>query len=879
MAYIAGAMQRSATLEAVNLRSNSIGGSGCTALAEALLGAESGCSSLTELNLSHNPLGDEGVLAIAKVLGKGGAALRDLDLSSARSATEDAWVEFGIALSGCRLASLKLRQNPGIGDAAAEAFAQSLSKPGCSLSELDLSFCSLKSGCARILGAGHSLRQLQLFGNVAGPEAAEAFGVAAGAGAQLQDLDLSRCHLGGSAGAAMAAALRCSAAADVSLQELHLDRNALGAQGVVALAEALGAGCQLRALTLRDNRCEDTGAGAIAEALGRNRSLKELDLAGNEIHDAGGQSLGLALASSPGPRLVYLGLKSNRIGDTGAEGLAAALEKSAWLEELDLSNNSIGMVGVSKLCKALEGNTSLWSLPLEGNEAEDEVITGVEALAADVAGRRERQPPKPRFAFSEPLPAEDAEDAVSETSSEASSPASSASQVSSPSRPAQPAAMPVPRPEESTSTKEESAEDMVQLVDNFVQRWVAPAWLAECGESLTQHGHDCLVTLAFAIAMSCQSWFDGDEDGDGEDSLLEALGQEIDSEDCSLLNEGPSCQASAFLQTGAALRWSESLKTDRATIPRISEPLSFLEMQEETATEAAVGEVHSSSAAEELGELSQKVGEVHADRSQELLRQWQEDGVELYAAAQAAPSVGSFASEATAALKNGLGAGHQAKGITGFSLFLFVGLLAVVSVAVVALLYWGPWLWKLDQQVPQWLPEALSQDLVAREAKIPELEEGPPRPAKQPTELPAQQSGFEREPGPKPSEIRDAEKGLQERLRQLIFEAAVCEEENLEQVLPSAAGYDCALSKPVSSGCPVKLLCRIEGALPGGPPPLGLLRAPLSQRSCVLFRAVAEGAMPKKSEEAVDFQVSLVSAPWIRLKSRCRNPDGPDERG
>eukprot|EP00439_Symbiodinium_sp_Y106_P062334 s831_g9.t1 len=95
---------------------------------------------------------------------------------------------------------------------------------------------------------------------------------------------------------------------------LRCSGNALGAQGVVALAEALGAVCQLRALTLRDNRCEDTGAGAIAEALGRNRSLKELDLAGNEIHDGGGQSLGLALASSPGPRLTFLGLKSNRIG-------------------------------------------------------------------------------------------------------------------------------------------------------------------------------------------------------------------------------------------------------------------------------------------------------------------------------------------------------------------------------------------------------------------------------------------------------------------------------------------------------------------------------------------------------------------------------------
>ncbi|CAE7627051.1 hypothetical protein AK812_SmicGene34835 [Symbiodinium microadriaticum] len=351
---------------------------------------------------------------------------------------------------------------------------------------------------------------------------------------------------------------------------------------------------------------------------------------------------------------------------------------------------------------------------------------------------------------------------------------------------------------------------------------------------------------------------------DLEDSLLEALGQEIDSEDCSLLNEGPSCQASAFLQTGAALRWSESLRTEKAEVPRISEPLSFLELQEETGTEAAVGEVHSSRTAEEVGELSQKVGEVHADRSQELLRQWQEDGVELYAAAQAAPSVGSLASEATDALKNGLAGGHQAKGITGFS--LSIALLVVVSVAsLVAALYWGPWLWKLDPQVPQWLPEALSQDLVAREAKAPELEEGPP-PPEQASELPSEAKREAKlSEVPKLTTSAHAEAGLQERLRQLVLEAAVCQEENLEQVLPSAAGYDCALSKPVSSGCAVKLLCRIEGALPGGPPPLGLLRAPLSQRSCVLFRSVAEGAMPKKAEEAVDFQVSLVSAPWIRI--------------
>lgn len=68
---------------------------------------------------------------------------------------------------------------------------------------------------------------------------------------------------------------------------------------------------------------------------------------------------------------------------------------------------------------------------------------------------------------------------------------------------------------------------------------------------------------------------------------------------------------------------------------------------------------------------------------------------------------------------------------------------------------------------------------------------------------------------------------------------------------------------------------RIEGPLPGGPPPLGLLRAPLSQRSCVFFSAAVEeipgkgessqSPLQKKVVDSVDFQVSLVGAPSIRI--------------
>ncbi|CAE7494739.1 NLRC3, partial [Symbiodinium pilosum] len=120
------------------------------------------------------------------------------------------------------LASLKLCQNPTLGDSAAEAFAKALAGKDCSVSQLDVSFCSLRAGCSQLLRSCTSLRQLRLFGNAAGPEVTEALGFAMEHGA-IEDLDLSRCRLGASAGPGLADALRRGAAAETSLQELHLD--------------------------------------------------------------------------------------------------------------------------------------------------------------------------------------------------------------------------------------------------------------------------------------------------------------------------------------------------------------------------------------------------------------------------------------------------------------------------------------------------------------------------------------------------------------------------------------------------------------------------------------------------------------------------------
>lgn len=58
----------------------------------------------------------------------------------------------------------------------------------------------------------------------------------------------------------------------------------------------------------------------------------------------------------------------------------------------------------------------------------------------------------------------------------------------------------------------------------------------------------------------------------------------------------------------------------------------------------------------------------------------------------------------------------------------------------------------------------------------------------------------------------------------------IFKEEDVELFLPDArGGYDCALSRPVSSGQALRLLVRIEGPLPGplgSPRGLGSLRDP-----------------------------------------------------
>eukprot|EP00434_Breviolum_minutum_P005351 symbB.v1.2.004719.t1/scaffold273.1/size250767/19 len=318
--FMAGALSRNSSLQSLNLRNNRIGDEGIESIAEGLMMSfkERGTEMLTELNVGHNCFGDHGLQVMAEVIGLG--FLQLLDLSNLKMVTAEGWETFCSSLNGCRLSTLKLRQNA-LGEAAL-TLALALKMDVGALEELDLSLCSVGGKAASQL-LQLPLRQLQLLGtsNMDPQE----LGSALVGNTALEILDLCNCHLGRAAAAELANVLRPRPASlqPLSLKALHLDRNQLGFEGAVVFSKALqgrpAPGCRLQVLTLRENGLGDGGVGAIAEALEHNMVLKELDLSSNEVGDLGAQSMGLLLKKEP--RLAALSLKSNQIGDEGPFGV------------------------------------------------------------------------------------------------------------------------------------------------------------------------------------------------------------------------------------------------------------------------------------------------------------------------------------------------------------------------------------------------------------------------------------------------------------------------------------------------------------------------------------------------------------------------------
>jgi len=96
-----------------------------------------------------------------------------------------------------------------------------------------------------------------------------------------------------------------------------------------------------------------------------------------------------------------------------------------------------------------------------------------------------------------------------------------------------------------------------------------------------------------------------------------------------------------------------------------------------------------------------------------------------------------------------------------------------------------------------------------------------------------------------------------------------CRANEIEEKLPSGAGYDCVLSRPLSSGHPVRLEACIEGSADGT-----ALLSPFKQHLCVRYSAAVycqekDGMKPRTlalHSASTKFVVSLIDAPKVRIE-------------
>jgi Ran GTPase-activating protein (RanGAP) involved in mRNA processing and transport len=190
------------------------------------------------------------------------------------------------------LISLKLRDNPALGDAGAGVIGAALASVPSELHSLSLASTGLSdAGVLALINAlVHSARSM-------------------------------------------------SEAVGMSISRLDLSLNSMGARAASALSSLLRSpGTRLRDLCLRDNSLGDAGVVILADGLAANHSLQKLDLGGNAVGAAGVFAVARALTSQR--VLTSLSLADNCLtGEEGGAAVQAVLESGVSLSLLCLGGN------------------------------------------------------------------------------------------------------------------------------------------------------------------------------------------------------------------------------------------------------------------------------------------------------------------------------------------------------------------------------------------------------------------------------------------------------------------------------------------------------------------------------------------------------------
>lgn len=106
-------------------------------------------------------------------------------------------------------------------------------------------------------------------------------------------------------------------------------------------------------------------------------------------------------------------------------------------------------------------------------------------------------------------------------------------------------------------------------------------------------------------------------------------------------------------------------------------------------------------------------------------------------------------------------------------------------------------------------------------------------------------------------------------MRRRVESLPVCTLSEIDKLVPSAGGYDCTFSKPLSSKMLLRLEARVQRPTGGSQ-----LMAPLTKKTCVLYssavsRKLHDGMTPVPvafSFASVNFTVSLLDAPHIAIE-------------
>lgn len=273
----------------------------CIPLAEAL----SQNSSLRELDLSRNDITCTGLASLANALG----TLRRLSLATCALSGAEAGCVLSQILSTTNIEILRLEDNPI--DATFITPAAPGLKVAPSLIELHLGNCPLGSdGITRLFNnLPPTLKFLDVSGCSAGPAGLDAAGQALAAGAAPGLRRLMICD-GGGDDASLAACINGAS----HLLQLDLSGNVVGPQAIKALAACSG----LHSVCLHNCKMGSEGCQALcteAEAQPGQafQTLKELDLSGNGLETADLVALlGLLRSTSAAcPALEQLVLAAN----------------------------------------------------------------------------------------------------------------------------------------------------------------------------------------------------------------------------------------------------------------------------------------------------------------------------------------------------------------------------------------------------------------------------------------------------------------------------------------------------------------------------------------------------------------------------------------